>query len=360
MSASPSKFALLLDLAKEPSSDKRRELLRHITDMFLADPGGQSNASYSAFDEIAGAVVSDLTAEVRAELARSLAANALPLARTARHLAMDEIEIARPVIERSHALSETDLLDVVATKSQDHMIALTRRSGIGEKVSGALVTHGEDRVVASLLTNKSASIDRATYERVAERAQDSKILHAPFVRRQGVPLDLLNDLYLTVATELRQDILKQYENVSPKELDAALERSRNRVSKRYGALPEDFEIAQRKLRQLERGGDLKPPLLVRLMREGADSRTLLLLAWAKLTDADYQLMCRLIEGRDVDGLALLCRAAGFDRALFVTLSLVVAGEEGMSKLEDFGTIYERVPAAAAQRAVRFWKLRAKV
>jgi uncharacterized protein (DUF2336 family) len=180
------------------------------------------------------------------------------------------------------------------------------------------------------------------------------------VRRQGVPLDLLNDLYTSAAVELRQEILKQYEKVSPQELDTALERSRSRVSKIYGALPEDFEIAKRQLKMLEKVGELRPVLLVRLMREGPKSRTLFLLAFAKLTDTDYEVISRLMEVHDVDALALLCRAAGFDRALFVTLSLSVASEDyAMSKLEDFGTLYERVPVMTAQRAVRFWKVRAK-
>ena len=360
MSASTTNFALLLKIAKEPSSDKRRELLRQITDMFLTNPSGHTATSYAAFDEIAGTVITDFSSEVRSELARTLAESSLPLRRTARQLATDDIEVARPVLEGWNALTEADLLDVVRTKSQDHMIALTKRAQIGEKVSSALVAHGEDRVVTALLSNKGATIDRDTYEKVAERCQNSTVLHAPLVRRQGVPLDLLNDLYASVAVELRQEILKQYEGVSPQELDAALERSRSRVSKMYGALPEDFEIAERQLKVLEKAGELKPALLVRLMREGPKSRTLFLLVFAKLTDTDYEVICRSMEVRDVDALALLCRAAGFDRALFVTLSLTVAGEDHqMSKLEEFGTLYERVPVMTAQRAVRFWKLRAK-
>ena len=35
----------------------------------------------------------------------------------------------------------------------------------------------------------------STYEVVAKRAETSTLLQAPFVRRQGVPMDLLNDLY---------------------------------------------------------------------------------------------------------------------------------------------------------------------
>jgi hypothetical protein len=96
-----------------------------------------------------------------------------------------------------------------------------------------------------------------------------------------------------------------------------------------------------------------------LLREGPDSRTLFLLAFAQLTEADYSLIRRLIDTRDIDAMALLCRAAGFDRALFVTLSLlVVSDDKGRVNLEEFGKLYERVPVSTAQRAVRFWKVRA--
>lgn len=359
MSLPTAKFGLLLELAKETSSDKRRDLLREITGMLARDPGMQTLANCSAFDEIAVAVVADLESEARLEISRMFAQTTLPLGRTARQLAMDEIGIARPVLEHSSALSDKDLVDVASTRSQEHLMAVSRRSSIAELVSDALVTHGEDRVVASLLVNRGAQIARETYERVAVRAESSAILQAPLIRRQGVPLDLLNDLYVAVVPTLRQEILKQYENVSPAELEAALERSRKRVAKAYGGLPEDLEAARLELRKLERGGHIQPPVLVRLMREGAQSRTLFLLAFAQLTEADYPLVRRLVDTRDVDAMALLCRAAGFDRALFVTLSLlVVSDENGRVNLEEFGKLYERVPVETAQRAVRFWKVRA--
>ena len=357
MSSPTGKFALLLDLAKETSSEKRRDLLREITSMLVRDPKMQTSVNCSAFDEIAAVVVADLKSEARSEISHMLAKAPLPLGRTARELAMDDIAVARPMLEHSTALTDNDLVDVASSRSQEHLMAVTRRTNIAERVSHALVEHGEDRVVASLLGNRGARIARPTYERVAERAQDSAILQAPLVRRQGVPLDLLNDLYMAVAPELRQEILKQYEHVSPAELDAALERSRTRVAKAYGGLPADLEAARNELRKLERAGQIQPPLLVRLMREGAQSRTLFLLTLGHLTAADYPLVRRLVETRDVDALALLCRAAGFDRALFVTLSLLVVSEEsGRANLDEFGRLYERVPVVAAQRAVRFWKV----
>jgi uncharacterized protein (DUF2336 family) len=353
-----SNFALLIELAKETSSEKRRELLRRVTDVFLADNQPRSEAECALFDEIVGAVAADLKSEVRAELARRVSGSAAPLSRTARRLALDEIDVARPVLERSQALSEGDLLEVIAQKSQDHLLAVTRRDEIGETVSSALVDRGGDQVVASLLSNAGARLDRATYERVADRAQTSEALHAPFVRNKRAPLDLLNSVYLKVEAELRRDILQRFESVSPAELDAALEKGRNRVSAAYGAMPPDFAAAEARVNELERKAGLKPPALVQLLREG--QKTAFLLAFSRLVGSEYDLCSRLVAAGDIDAIAMLCRGAGFDRALFVTLCLLISGEGyGMAKAESFGKLYEQVPVAAAQRALRFWKVRAR-
>lgn len=356
-----SNFALLKDFAEETSSDKRRELLRQATDVFLAEGRGMSPADIATLDEVVQSVAADLSAEVRAELSRKISAAPIPFTRTARKLAMDDIEIARPVLERSRALSQDDLLDVIAQKSSDHMMAVTRRDDIGETVSSALVERGEDRVVVSLLENRTAKISEATYERVAERAETSKVLQAPLVRNESVPLHLLNDVYLKVEADLRREILSKYEGVLPSELEAAFERSRNRVSKAYGALPEDFDLARREVEGMAQHGTLLPPALVSLLRQGPAKRTAFIFAFARLTDVNYELVDRLVTTADLDALAMLCRAAGFDRALFVTVAMLIVGKDApMGRLKEFGELYNSVPLEAAQRAIRFWKVRAKI
>lgn len=358
MAGNANNFALLLDLAKEGSSEKRRELLRQITDVFLAQPQARSENEAVLFDEIVGAVAADLETQVRAELSRKVADSAAPVRRTARRLAMDDIEVARPVLERSRALTETDILEVIGAKSQDHMMAVTKRPDIGEKVSHALVERGEDHVVASLLQNNTAKIDRQTFERVAERAETSNVLHASFVRNAHVPLDLLNTVYLRVEHDLRREIMRKFHGVSPAELEAALESSRARLSSAYGALPADYPQAREHVAKLEKAGSLKPPVLVQLLREAG--RTEFMIAFARLVDVEFDLAQRLVEGKDLDALAMLCRGAGFDRGLFVTICIILSGEDGGLRLtEEYGSIYEQVPVAAAQRALRFWKVRAK-
>jgi uncharacterized protein (DUF2336 family) len=358
MAGASSNFSMLLDLAKETSSEKRRELLRQVTDVFLADGASRTESEAAVFDEIVGAVAADLESQVRIELARKVADSHAPLQRTARRLAMDVIEVARPVIEKSRALTERDILDVIHQKSQDHMLAITKRSDIGERVSHALVERGEDHVVVSLLENANARMNRATFERVADRANGNPVLHAPFVKNQHIPLDLLNSVYLQVENGLRREIMRKFHGVSPAELEAALELSRNTLSAAYGAVPSDFQLATEYVHELERKGAIKPPVLVQFLREGR--RTAFLISFSKMVGIEFDLTQRLVDGQDVDALAMLCRGAGFDRALFVTLCLLIGGENyGMAKAEAFGQLYEQVPVAAAQRALRFWKVRTK-
>jgi uncharacterized protein (DUF2336 family) len=358
MAAPAKNFALLLDLAKEGSSEKRRELLRQITDVFLAQPDLRSENESVLFDEIVGAVAADLETQVRIELSRKVSDSKAPLRRTARRLAMDDIEVARPVLERSKSLTENDILDVIEAKSQDHMLAVTKRPDIGEKISSALVAKGEDRVVASLLQNNNAKFDRQTFEKVAERAETSDVLHAPLVRNAHVPLDLLNTVYLRVETDLRREIMRKFHGVSPAELEAALEASRNHLSSAYGALPADYQVASEQIAALAKAGSLRPPVLVQLLRAG--HKTAFLVAFSQLVDVEFDLGQRLMTAKDLDALAMLCRGAGFDRGLFVTLCILITGDGGgLSKTDEYGQLYEQVPVSAAQRALRFWKVRTK-
>ncbi len=348
---------MLADFAKETTSEGRRELLRKVTEALNpATPLAENEIA--EFDDVLATIASDYSAQVRAQIARLIASNLSPFSRSAQRFAMDDIEVARPILEHSDVLSEDTLLRVVEQKSQDHMMAVTRRKRISEAVSHALVERGDDAVVTSLLTNEKAEIGATAYDIVAKRAETSTALQAPLVRRSGVPLELLNDLYMKVEADLRRVIVGKYESVPPEELEAAFQRSRTRVSNRY-AQPDDFETSKRRIDGLERKGALTPPVLIALMREGVSARTSFKLAFARLADVDYDLVERVVEGPDLDTIALLCRGSQFDRALFISLAAGLShAENALAGAEDFGKLYESVPVQAAQRAIRFWKVRA--
>ncbi|MFC7290903.1 DUF2336 domain-containing protein [Hirschia litorea] len=357
MSVDHSKFAKLMDLAKETSSEKRRDLLREVTDVFLQDETAErSEAECAMFDEIIGAVATDMTEQVRMELSRKVAVSKSPLRKTARRLATDSIRVAEPVLRKSTALTDEDLVHIVNTTGQDRLMAVSKREKLGSTVSAALVNKGEDKVVVSLLENETAEIDRETYEVVTERAMTSKVLQAPLVRRKNVPLDLLNNVYHVVEKKLRDQIMARFDSVSEAELNAALEASRHRLNVAYGKEPEDMDKQKKWVEAEIEANRLTPPHLVQQLRNGERAR--FFASFAYFTHVPLDTVYRIIDQKDVDAMAILCRAAHFPKALFSTLAMqIVGGENGVAKAKEYSDMYEQVPLAAAQRAVRFWKVR---
>jgi hypothetical protein len=124
-------------------------------------------------------------------------------------------------------------------------------------------------------------------------------------------------------------------------------------------MPADMAAAKVRVGILTKQGDLKPPLLVSLLREGQSARTAFVLAFANLVDVEFDLVQRAVQEHDLDTVALLCRGADFQRALFVALAIALDGkDQGLAGADGFGQMYESVPVVAAQRALRFWKVRA--
>ncbi|MBA2587761.1 MAG: DUF2336 domain-containing protein [Alphaproteobacteria bacterium] len=356
MSIPAPRFAMLAGLSGQASSEDRRELLRKVTEaMDNPVPGGRS---VEELDSLLATVAADYSAQVRADLARLVANKDALFTCSAQLFARDEIEVARPVLQHARNLSDTTLLDVIAEKGQEHMMAVTQRPSISGVVSHALVERGDDHVVSSLLSNRGAMIEAETFEAVAVRAQASTMLQAPLVNRSDVPVGLLNELYTCVEKSLRQEILRKVGAVPPEEIERAFQKNRKVLSKVYGDTPLDFEASVKRIDQMARQKSLHPPALVTLLREGPGARTAFKLALARLTDVEFDLVQRVVEGKDLDTLALLCRGANFNRPLFVSLAIALDGNDrALGGAEEFGNLYEAVPVEAAQRAVRFWKVR---
>ena len=352
-----SRFSLLATMSNDMSSEDRRDLLRKVTDTIGKGAGPGGDTGMARLDDLLASVASDYAIQVRSELAKLVATSPL-FGRTASVFALDDIEVAGPILKHSRALSDATLLQVIAKNSQAHMMAVTQRQEISSTISHALVEAGDDTVVASLLSNDKAKIAHETFEAVSVRAQTSTLLQAPLVRREDLPVEMLNDLYLKVEAGLRLEIVSKFNSISSEELEKAFQRSRKRIATQNNGLPDDFGAARARIDDLARRGFLTPPGLATLLREGAKGRTAFNIAFAQLANVDFDLVQRTVSARDMDTIALLCRGAGFDRALYLTITIALKTSDEGPAAEELGRLYESVPVQAAQRALRFWKARA--
>jgi uncharacterized protein (DUF2336 family) len=351
------KLTDLIALAQEPSSEKRRELLREVTDMFFANPDHRAG-EMALFDDVLTQLAGEMEVAVRAELAERLAPAAEPPVKLVRDLAVDEsIEVARPILEASRVLSEDDLLAVARGRGQEHLKAISRRETVPVAVSEAIVERADDETLGVLISNDGAKLSRQAHEVVVDRAGANPALHEAVVNRRALPVDLLNEMYFVVEAQLRAKILERNAEVDPAELDAALAVGRNRMATRDGALPPDFEAAERDVRSLVARKALTPKALASMLRNRESTR--FMVALAELAGIDFHTARLILERRELDALAIVCKAADFERSLFLTFAVLVLDREAdaMGRAKEYGELYAALPKDSAQRTLRFWKMR---
>ena len=352
-----SKLQDLIDLAKEPSSDKRRVLLREVTDLFFVNPDHRPG-EMALFDDVLNQLAGEMEVAVRAELAGRIAEVQPGPSKLLRGLAADaSIEVARPVLERSTALSEADLMAVARQRGQAHLQAISRRDTVSEAVSDLIVARGDDTTLGVLLSNERAKLSRQAHEAAVDRAEANPALHAAVVNRGDLPPDLLNEMYFVVEGQLRGKILERNAEVDPAELEAALAAGRNRVAVQDGALPDDYAAAERDVRSMVARKALTPKALASMLRNRESTK--FMVALAELAAIDFNTARLILERRELDALAIVCRAADFERSLFLTFAVLVLDRDAdpMGRAKEYGDLYAELPRESAQRTLRFWRMR---
>ena len=346
----------LIELASEPSSDRRRELLREVTDLFFMGAEAHGPREMALFDDVLSTLSSEMETEVKAELAGRMADAASAPRSLVLTLAASPIEIAAPLLARSQSLGEDELLTVVASQGQAHLRIVSSRPDLTHAVSDAIVGRGDDQTLDVLLRNERANLSRAASETVVDRAATNPALHDAVCGRHDLPVDLLNEMYFVVEARLREAITARNAAIDPEALDAALAAGRKRMAARDGALPQDYAEAEAHVRGLKRTGAITPVSLVAFLRHG--QRTKFLAALCELTEIDFHTARRIVERQDLDALAIVCKAADFDRALFLTFTVLILDPgQGMARAEEYGRLYADLPKDAALRTMRFWKMR---
>lgn len=354
-----SKLHNLVDLAKEKSSERRRDLMREVTDLFFESVPETGTREHAEFDTVLSRLAAQTAQEAREELSRRFADAPLAPKGLVMQLARDAIEVAAPILRQSHALSEGDLTRLAEELGQTHLQAISTRESVPESVSAAIVRRGDDDTVAQLISNDGARLSRQTYEEVTERAENSAVLAAPLIQREETPVDLLQDLVAVVESHLREEIQKRFEAVDPALLEEAMQASHERLAARMAA-DADIEAAQRYIASMKVRRQFDGALLAKLMRE--KEFTKLAAGLAEMSEVDYRSARQAIDHDSVDPLCLICKAGGLDRSLFVTLAVLrnagrSSSHDALRDAKEYGRIYDSITDRDAQRALRFMMLR---
>jgi len=358
MSDNIARLRKVLDIAGEASSDKRRELLREVTDLFLGSPDSYNEREVGHFTDIMMRVARAMETKVRQELAERMAKEASAPHDLVTMLANDAIEVARPILLHSVVLEDGDLLDVIRRHGQEHMQAISGRAQISGTVVDALVDKGDDTVLQTLVGNQGAEISRRAMEKIVVRAERNERLHEPLVGRKDVPPELLNEVFWFVSSSLRQHIMQSTAAIEPSAVDRMLEETRSTVLDAMQVDQANVSQAERFIINKKRLGQLDEALLVGLLGERRYRE--FIFGLAHLVEVDIRTAQRIFYDPGREALAIACRAKNFSRESFAVLLShakyggVPFGDEDEKELM---ALYDAMTHDTAQRTMRFWRVR---
>ena len=351
---------------KAGSAEKHLQTARRVTDLFLLSADSCDNEQIELFGTVLERLVR--TIEIRAladvsarmalvEMSTQLASVPKAPASIVGILARnDEIAIAGPVLSESARLSEEDLVEIAATKSEPHLLAVSGRWWLKEAVTDALLARHYPSVSRRLVSNPGARVTPAGFVIVLSQAHADPELAV----ETGILVDLPPELRLQLlrdATEaVRAKLLKRAPAHLFEEIRSAIATVTTGVDREM-SVARDFTAARRFVAQLSQSGKLNEAILLEFARQRKYEETVV--ALAELSHSTIDVVRPLMQSLRDDGVLVPCKVAGlcWETVSAILDSRFASGSMAPHELAKANAQFARLTADNARRLLKFWQVR---
>ena len=336
----------LFKLASETSSDARRRLLQAVTDLFFCDPE-PTGMSKHHYGEIALRALPHLDSEARQGYADEVAAEPNLPRSVANALAGDpDGEVARLVLRLSPVLTDRDLAAIALNQSQEHLAAMAERVRLSEKITDILVERGDSSVLKTVGGNEGAAFSDEGFERLLDRGREAAAIPLAVAVRSDLS-EARAERVLRVLAELGEDGGIDFASDNEAAAIARLARRQR------------LEVSQL-ITDLKGGTRALDDVVIMLAEE--DRAYHLAQVLSRVSDIGVEQALRALLRRDVSGIALACRALDIGFPAFAAVlalrarRLMFANKDHEEDLRR----YAQIDTAAAERGMRFIRMKARV
>lgn len=104
-----------------------------------------------------------------------------------RALSLDQLSVALPILEHSPLLIDADLVDLVATGSNDVQCAIARRVNLPIPVCAAIAEVGSPAAALELIENPYAELAPFSWDRIVERHGHLAAIRESMLALEGLP-----------------------------------------------------------------------------------------------------------------------------------------------------------------------------
>jgi uncharacterized protein (DUF2336 family) len=152
-------------------------------------------------------LLDDPSAKVRLAMAEVLSMSRHAPLQVVSALASDQPEVAALVLARSPLLTDSDLIDRVATGSTVTQKLIADRPAVSMALAAAIAEVGEPEACAALLANAGADIASLSFRRMAERHGDLALVREALIADPRLPSDCRHMLLVKVGEALKRSPL---------------------------------------------------------------------------------------------------------------------------------------------------------
>ena len=347
----------LNDAIAHGTATRRAEVLQRITDLFSFGAADYSGDLTTLFDDVFNSLVSSIETSARATLADRLAKIPHAPPDVSRTLASDDaIDVAGPMLEYSEALDNATLVKNAQTKSQQHLLAISRRKSLDAVVTDVLVERGDKPVVLSTAGNPGAAFSEIGYTMLVNRSQGDDELTTCVGLRRDIPRHHLLKLLLIASHAVRLK-LDAAQLMMPSAIQSAVSEAASQIQSETGALSRDYVTARANIETLQAAGQLDESEVESFAKMGKFEETTA--ALAMLCDLPIESVERAMVHDRPETVLIIAKAVGLSWPMVKTILKMRAGKQGIGshELEQALGTFTRLKRATAQQVVTFQRKR---
>jgi len=335
----------------------RAEILRRITDLFVAGSDHFDPEQMSLFDDVMTRLLTEIEHSARVAFGERLSAIANAPLNASRTLALDDsIAVGGPVLRRSESLDDDTLVTGAKTKGQEHLLAISQRKHLSENITDILVERGNQKVVISTAANTGAKFSEFGYSTLVSRSESDDELALLVWSRPEIPREYLLTLFETASETVRL----KFETADRSKTDLVrdmIKRAADQIQTQLRDHSPNFPAARANIEQLHTNGELTEARVYEFASRGKFDETAE--ALSLLADLPIGAVERALVHDTGDQILILAKSIDFSwKTTHALLALQGGADQRPAGVSgEYLDRFKKLRPETARAAIQFYRLR---
>lgn len=341
--------------SETPKTSARDALLRSLADLALLPPSLVSPQERGLLDAMLAPIITRFDDATRKRLVERLVKQVDGPRDLAMALALEPIDIAKPLLVDGETLKAGDLVSIIRNGTFEHRLAIAERRGLASDVADTLIEFANPEISTRLLANRSAELSLQGIEALTRQSAGEPEYQPLLLARPEMTVRLAHLMFWWATSPVRIDILRRFtaeRNVAHKALadllldglEAASGDSQFRLA--LSLVSEPVAIA-------------KPRFLRLINLADAGQRDEFHEELADAARIRIETLRRIISDPHGEPISILAKALGLNRREFGELIVVVVQMREASlptkqDLERMTAVFDEISTDRADMALHSW------